>query len=94
MGNYKYMRDNIKVYMGDMTPAELSRIIGLPAMTIHRVIGEETIPRIDTVDRIAKGLKIPLPAIVCENELLRHLIIELFKMSPSELHAIKLLLKR
>lgn len=93
MKQYKYIGENIQSFLKDMSPAELSRISGVPAMTIGRTIRNETIPEIDTLIHIAKGLNVPVSAIVCENQIIRDLIIELYNMPPDKLHAAKTFLK-
>lgn len=79
--------------MDSMSPAELQRSTGVPAMTIGRILKGEGSPQIDTLERLAKGLGVPLAAIVCEDELLKYLILKLAAMSRDDLVAIKTVLK-
>lgn len=93
MRHYKFIGDTLKKHMREMTPAELARITGVPAMTIGRIIHGQTRPQIDTLERIAQGIKVPLPALVCDDPELRQLIIDLANKTPDERQALKTLLK-
>jgi transcriptional regulator with XRE-family HTH domain len=93
MKNNNYIGDNIRYFMGDMTKAQLSRITGLRAMTIGRVLKGEESPQVNTLKPIAKGLGVPLAAIVCEDSMLRYFIVKLAGQSHEDLEALKKILK-
>ena len=93
MKNIKCVGENLKYFMGEMSPTELERISGVPAMTIGRILKEDGSPRCSTLERIAKALKIPLPALVCSDETLRHIIIGLSTMPQDDLKGVRKLLK-
>ena len=84
---------NLKQIMGDISPADLHRMTGVPAMTIGRILKGEVSPQIDTLHKLAKGLNVPLALLVCDDELLKEIIKKLSSMSRDELKAVKTILK-
>ena len=93
MKGHTTLGENLKHFMGNMSPAELHRITGVPAMTIGRILKDEVNPQIDTLERLAKGLDIPVSALVSNDEVLKKIILKLASMPLDELNAVKTILK-
>jgi transcriptional regulator with XRE-family HTH domain len=93
MKRFDHIGVNIKDAMGEMNAAELSRISGVPAMTIGRILKGQVIPSLDILDRLAHALKIPLSAIIAEDKELEYIILRLARMTTTGFNAIKTILK-
>lgn len=48
------------MYKHNLTERQVSYMTGVPKTTIHRIITEETSPKLDTLELIAKGLHIKI----------------------------------
>lgn len=55
---------NMKILLGEimykknLSVRQVSRLTGVPSSTINDIMNEKSSPRLDTLERIAKGLKI------------------------------------
>lgn len=87
-----HISEKIKFFMGEMSAADLSRVSGVEAMTIGRILKGEVNPRIDILEKIAMGLKIPLPVLVCKDQELYNIILLLSSAPSNKLQAVKTLL--
>ncbi len=56
---------NMKILLGDymyknkLTTRQVAMITGVPKTTIQRIASNRTCPRLDTLEKIAKGLQVP-----------------------------------
>lgn len=46
------------MYKKNLSVRQVSRLTGVPSSTINDIMNEKSSPRLDTLERIAKGLKI------------------------------------
>lgn len=46
------------MYKNNLTTRQVSIMTGIPKSTINKIVNEKISPRIDTMEKIAKGLKL------------------------------------
>ena len=47
------------MYKNNLTTRQVAIMTGIPKTTIQRIASNQTSPRMDTLEKIAKGLKVP-----------------------------------
>ncbi len=48
------------MYKNNLTSRQVEIMTGVPKSTVNRITNGQTIPRLDTLEQIAKGLKIKI----------------------------------